>query len=362
MSTGIPWSAPREPRILRSSSSASAIESASGFSSMTLFRVGPLRSISSIRLRYFSVSERAVSLPLVIRSCKSAMVASSSSKTSVAVDSVVVTVVVVATVVTTLSGAFGRVAHPSKAQSASRKRKKRPSVGALNLLGIMGITERKSFRRGCWSSWLCRRSWCRFGCSRVKFRKHRRWILACFVCATSTAQSHKSFANHDISWFCRKSLARDRASDKRVIFLLRCNYGRIDVGEVLRRIFLELLHTAWAAESDHVIQHNNFLQLVCIGRTCCRQFIIGHHDAVRQWITSALLCNDRGVDRREKLRWICLERFDAITTAKSNLSSVIQGVCFVFHNKDHSILGEWLARNWACRKRIWGSLRSWRNL
>ena len=319
---------------------------------MTLFRVGPLRSISSIRLRYFWASERAVSLPLVIRSCKSAMVASSSSKTSV----------VVAAVVTTVWGAFGRDAHPSNAQSASRKRKKRPSVGALNLLGIMGITERKSFRRGCWSSWLCRRSWRRFGCSRVKFRKHRRWILACFVCATSTAQSHKSFANHDISWFCRKSLARNWASDKRVIFLLRCDYGRIDVGKVLRRIFPDLLQAAWAAEPHHVVENNDLLHLVRIGRTCGRQFIFGHHDAVRQWITSTLLCNDRGIDRREKLRWICLERFDAITTAKSNLSSIIQGVCFVFHNKDHSILGEWLARNWACRKRIWGSLRSWRTL
>src|SRR5258708_7732905 len=52
MRTGIPCIGPRGPLDLRSLSSDSAIDRASGFSSMTLFRPGPRLSISLIRSRY----------------------------------------------------------------------------------------------------------------------------------------------------------------------------------------------------------------------------------------------------------------------------------------------------------------------
>ena len=91
ISTGTPCSGPRGPLAFRSSSSASAIESASGFSSMIAFMAGPRLSISSMRAWYFSTSERAVYLSDFIPSCSSGIVISSSSKalTSVAPDSVV---------------------------------------------------------------------------------------------------------------------------------------------------------------------------------------------------------------------------------------------------------------------------------
>ncbi len=55
------------PRPLRRSlSSASAIASASGFTSITLLIPGPCLSISSIRAKYFSVIDRAVYFPDII--------------------------------------------------------------------------------------------------------------------------------------------------------------------------------------------------------------------------------------------------------------------------------------------------------
>ncbi len=79
ISTGIPCSGPRGPCALRSASSASAIASASGLSSMTELSAGPLRSISAIRSRYFSARARAVKFPDFIPACKSATLTSSSS-------------------------------------------------------------------------------------------------------------------------------------------------------------------------------------------------------------------------------------------------------------------------------------------
>ena len=84
ISTGMPCSGPRGPLALRSWSSASAIEYASGLSSMTAFTAGPglsLRGVStsSMRSRYFSTSERAVNFPDFIPSCNSGIVISSSS-------------------------------------------------------------------------------------------------------------------------------------------------------------------------------------------------------------------------------------------------------------------------------------------
>ena len=79
MSTGMPCSGPRGPVVFRSPSSRSAMASASGFVSITLCSEGPCRSIASIRARYLSTSDRAVSRPDSIRRCRSAMVASSRS-------------------------------------------------------------------------------------------------------------------------------------------------------------------------------------------------------------------------------------------------------------------------------------------
>src|ERR1022692_4092443 len=60
------------------------MESASGFSSMIAFSAGPRLSISglsisSMRARYFSASDRAVNLPDFIPFCSSGIVISSSS-------------------------------------------------------------------------------------------------------------------------------------------------------------------------------------------------------------------------------------------------------------------------------------------
>src|ERR1035437_6818063 len=77
--TGIPWSGPRGPLDFRSASSASAIESASGFSSMIALSAGPRLSTSAIRSKYFSARERAVNFPDFMPSCSSPMVISSSS-------------------------------------------------------------------------------------------------------------------------------------------------------------------------------------------------------------------------------------------------------------------------------------------
>jgi len=77
--TGIPWSGPRGPLSRLSLSSASAMERASGFSSMTALMAGPRLSILSIRARYFSANDRAVNSPDFMRACKSVTVASSSS-------------------------------------------------------------------------------------------------------------------------------------------------------------------------------------------------------------------------------------------------------------------------------------------
>src|SRR3954463_16080448 len=74
---GIPWSGPRSPFSFRSLSSASAISSASGLISRMARRVGPLRSISSIRERYASVSCREVKRPATSPSSMIRMVISS---------------------------------------------------------------------------------------------------------------------------------------------------------------------------------------------------------------------------------------------------------------------------------------------
>ncbi len=79
MSTGMPCSGPRGPFSCRSLSSASAIASASGFSSMMALIAGPRLSISSMRSRYFSAIDRAVYRPDFIPACNSATVVSSSS-------------------------------------------------------------------------------------------------------------------------------------------------------------------------------------------------------------------------------------------------------------------------------------------
>jgi hypothetical protein len=60
MSTGIPCNGPRTPAVRRSASSASAIESASGLSSITDRSAGPLLSMASIRAMYSSASRRAL--------------------------------------------------------------------------------------------------------------------------------------------------------------------------------------------------------------------------------------------------------------------------------------------------------------
>src|SRR5687767_6730523 len=76
---GMPCSGPRGPRSLRSRSSAAAISSASGLSSMTDFSVGPFLSMSLMRSVYFSTSDRAEYFPDCIPRCRSGMVSSSSS-------------------------------------------------------------------------------------------------------------------------------------------------------------------------------------------------------------------------------------------------------------------------------------------
>src|ERR1700730_3939214 len=77
---GTPWSGPRTRPARRSASRVSAIAIASGLTSRTDRNSGPRRSSASIRARYFAVSERALSAPDSIFFCRSAKVASSSSK------------------------------------------------------------------------------------------------------------------------------------------------------------------------------------------------------------------------------------------------------------------------------------------
>src|SRR5712692_8593133 len=77
ISTGIPCMGPRGPFCFRSLSSPSAMASASGFTSITLFNRGPDLSISPIRAKYAAVKECAESSPDFMRDCRSDMVASS---------------------------------------------------------------------------------------------------------------------------------------------------------------------------------------------------------------------------------------------------------------------------------------------
>ena len=65
--TGMPWSGPRGPFLLRSASSEAAMAMASGLVSITEFNLGPCRSISSIRARYFLVNVTAEDLPDAMR-------------------------------------------------------------------------------------------------------------------------------------------------------------------------------------------------------------------------------------------------------------------------------------------------------
>src|SRR5687767_15274284 len=60
---GMPCSGPRTPRSFRSRSSAEAIDSASGFSSITDRSVGPFLSMSLMRSVYFSTRALEVYLP-----------------------------------------------------------------------------------------------------------------------------------------------------------------------------------------------------------------------------------------------------------------------------------------------------------
>ena len=80
----MPWSGPRTLPALRSASRPSAIARASGFVSSTACSAGPCRSSASMRARYFSVSERAVSCPDAIRFWRSAIESSASSKSAAA--------------------------------------------------------------------------------------------------------------------------------------------------------------------------------------------------------------------------------------------------------------------------------------
>ena len=75
--TGIPWSGPRTWPVARSSSSASAIASASGFTSMIELTVGPAQSSCSMRARWSRTMSTAVASPSAIAACRSAIVASS---------------------------------------------------------------------------------------------------------------------------------------------------------------------------------------------------------------------------------------------------------------------------------------------
>ncbi len=79
MSTGMPCSGPRGPFAFRSLSRSLAIDSTSGFSSITELIAGPCLSISSMRSRYFFASECAVYFPDAIPACNSPTVSSSSS-------------------------------------------------------------------------------------------------------------------------------------------------------------------------------------------------------------------------------------------------------------------------------------------
>src|SRR5579863_3991094 len=78
--TGMPCMAPRMPFSLRSLSSASAIERASGLISIMVLTDGPCLSISSMRARYRSAMDLALCLPDCMPACNCAMVASSRSK------------------------------------------------------------------------------------------------------------------------------------------------------------------------------------------------------------------------------------------------------------------------------------------
>ena len=80
ISTGIPCSGPRGPFSFRSLSSASAISSASGLVSITLFTCGPLLSTAAMRAIYLSAIDRALYFPDFIPSCSSPTVTSSNSK------------------------------------------------------------------------------------------------------------------------------------------------------------------------------------------------------------------------------------------------------------------------------------------
>src|ERR1035438_9474861 len=80
ISTGTPCNGPRGPFALRSRSSASAIDNASGLSSITEFTFGPLLSSASIRARYHSATARAVNFRAANPCSRSASVASSKSK------------------------------------------------------------------------------------------------------------------------------------------------------------------------------------------------------------------------------------------------------------------------------------------
>ena len=80
MRTGMPCSGPRGPFSFLSLSRPSAIERASGFSSITLLSRGPCLSIAPIWAMYDSVIERAVYLPDFIPSARSPIVFSSRSE------------------------------------------------------------------------------------------------------------------------------------------------------------------------------------------------------------------------------------------------------------------------------------------
>ena len=73
MSIGMPCSGPRSLPALRSASIASAIDNASGLSSMMAFSFGPSLSIAAIRFKYISVIPREVCLPDCINCCNASI-------------------------------------------------------------------------------------------------------------------------------------------------------------------------------------------------------------------------------------------------------------------------------------------------
>src|SRR5689334_4688298 len=145
---GMPCNGPRTRPSLRSRSSAAAIASASGLSSMTDFIVGPRLSISLMRSVYFSTSDRAEYLPDCIPRCRSAMVSSSSSKAGGGVNAAVGLVTATASAVAVVCRKFLRFMRPLYARVlawSDFERVEEP-VGAHWIFLVLGITDNDLIR------------------------------------------------------------------------------------------------------------------------------------------------------------------------------------------------------------------------